>query len=674
MTGASAPEADHASRFAYLLVTHREPLQIEALTDRILELSPHAQVVVHHDLAAPLVPWNGRPPERVHLVERRRVLWGDWSIVDATLRMIDFSARTLDADWFVVLSGEHWPVVDLARWERSIAADGVDALVESQPLRDHLRFGHPDDNVNRFLARCVHRWVTFGEPKATMLRRILDGLAKMSGYVQPLAAVDYSHRRGAWLVGLPRRRGPLRAWTFHKGSQWIACNRRAADTILSTDARIPVWFGRSHIPDETYLQTVLRNDRSLTIRDRTTTYVPSGPRYPEVKRWMLLDHEDLPAVRASGAAFARKVDTVNRPSVIRAIDREVDRMRDPKAERRDGRDVELEARAEGYRLRSERKLCVAVVGMHRSGTSATAGLLIGQGAAGPPADDLVPPSPSNERGHWESRTVNNINTRLLAAIGATAYAPPAQLPNWLTDEFEELRDEATRWFTASWDDRPLVLKDPRVCVTMPFWRTAIPAQMGVVLVLRDPEDVARSLHSRDNVPMLLGLAMWDRYVRTVVEDLDGLPTLVLEYEAMLREPTVASRAVSDFLAALGVDVTGSSAPDVAAGRLDPSLRHHHTEQSDYADVAGSQREIYTQLSSLAGYQPAWRAPKFEPAPPWVEDTLRLRRELESAWRELHWVQASRAYRLAGALWRRTGERPSGLAGADHVAIDEVAHQ
>lgn len=671
MTHAPASGAEHPPRFAYLLVTHREPLQVEALTDRILELSPQAQVVVHHDLAAALVPWDGRPPERVHLVERQRVLWGDWSIVDATLRMMEFSARTLDADWFVVLSGEHWPVVDLARWEGALAADEADALVESQRLRAHLRFGHPEDNANRFLARCVHRWVTFGEPKGTIARQMLDGLAKMSGYVQPVAAVDYSHRRGTWLVGLPRRRGPLRGWSFHKGSQWIAGNRRAVDTILGTPADIPIWFARTHIPDETYLQTVLRNDRSLTIRDRSTTYVPSGPRYPEMKRWMLLDHEDLPAVWASGAAFARKVDQVNRPSVIRAIDAEVNRARDPKAGHRAH---ELGSSSNGHRLRSERALCVAVVGMHRSGTSATAGLLIGQGAAGPHRDDLVPPSPSNERGHWESRTVNNINTRLLAAIGATAYAPPAQQPDWRADEFAELRDEANRWFTASWDGRPLVLKDPRVSVTMPFWRSAIPAPMGTVLVLRDPEDVARSLHSRDNVPILLGLAMWDRYVRTLVEDLDGLPTLVLEYEAMLREPTVASCSVADFLEALGVDVAGSPTPDVSASRLDPSLRHHHAERTDYADVARGQRDLYAQLSSLAGYHPAWRAPSFDPAPLWVEDTLRLRRELESAWRELHWVQASRAYRLAGALWRRTGERPTGLGGSEADSIDEVAQQ
>ena len=64
--------------------------------------------------------------------------------------------------------------------------------------------------------------------------------------------------------------------------------------------------------------------------------------------------------------------------------------------------------------------CVAVIGMHRSGTSATAGLLISLGLSGPAADDLVPGSSSNERGHWESREVIRCNTETLAP---TRYSP-----------------------------------------------------------------------------------------------------------------------------------------------------------------------------------------------------------------------------------------------------------
>jgi hypothetical protein len=121
-------------RFAYMLLTHKDPHHVEELAGRILDLSPTGHVVIHHDLASELLPWQGQPPDRVHFVDRRQVLWGDWSIVDATLRMILFAHDQLDADWFVMLSGEHRPIVDLEQWEADTLASDADAFVEATPL------------------------------------------------------------------------------------------------------------------------------------------------------------------------------------------------------------------------------------------------------------------------------------------------------------------------------------------------------------------------------------------------------------------------------------------------------------------------------------------------------------------------------------------------------------
>ena len=100
--------------------------------------------------------------------------------------------------------------------------------------------------------------------------------------------------------------------------------------------------------------------------------------------------------------------------------------------------------------------CLAVVGMHRSGTSATAGLLIGFGLDGPRADDLFPADSSNERGHWESESVHLCNAHMLAARGADAYAPPVFAPELGDRAGFDARAPPRRlqWFTAtSSDDR-----------------------------------------------------------------------------------------------------------------------------------------------------------------------------------------------------------------------------
>ena len=316
-----------APRFAYMLLTHKDPKHVEELAERVLALSPSGRVVIHHDLAAEPLPWQGNPPARVHFVDRKEVLWGDWSIVDATIRMIRFAHDEFDAEWYVMLSGEHRPVVDLSQWERATMVSGIDAFAEAEALPPKLRFGRQNEDANRFLARCLHRWVTIDQPGTTLGLKTMGGLWKLSRYVLPLFAIEASHRRSAWFFATPRRRGRPRDTTFYKGTQWIAFNRRSAGAILGTDQAVTDWFRRGHIPDETYFQTVLYNTPGLSVTNQLVTYVPEGPLRPGPTRWMVLDESHLPDVWKSGAAFARKVDPETRPEIIEVIDEWVDRQR-----------------------------------------------------------------------------------------------------------------------------------------------------------------------------------------------------------------------------------------------------------------------------------------------------------------------------------------------------------
>jgi hypothetical protein len=325
-----APAAARAEtgepRFAYLVMTHKAPRQVEALQERIRALSPRAHVVVHHDARAPDVPWGGAPPPSVRLLERQPVLWGDWSMVEATLRLLRCGVDEADADWLVLLSGEHWPVVDLRAWELGTARGGADAIVDADRLPSRLRFGHSDPEANQYLARSLHRWTYFPRPRGGLPHRALGGLMKLSRALHPLYQMEYAHRREAWLVGRRRRRTGLRGITLYRGSQWIALNQKAARRVLEADPGLVDWFAKSWIPDEAFLQTVLHNDRELTVRNAKTTFVLDTPLRP-TPGWMRLDLDDVPAVAASGAPFARKIDPVERPDVVLALDGLVERSR-----------------------------------------------------------------------------------------------------------------------------------------------------------------------------------------------------------------------------------------------------------------------------------------------------------------------------------------------------------
>jgi Core-2/I-Branching enzyme len=314
-----------SARFAYLLLTHSRPEQVENLSARILELSPRADVVVHHDESSKEMPWGGNPKPPVHLVDRGRVLWGDWSMIDATLRLLRYGLDNLESDWFVLLSGQHRPATDLSRWERHVAHENFDAYLPAQRLTGRLEFGRSHAENNLYLTRSRHRWATIRRPRSALLHRGMSGFLKLSEWVQPLVAMEFVHRRDAWVIGTRRSVRPLHGLSFYRGSQWVAVNRRAAVAALEADPRWTTWFKRSWIPDETYLHTVLRAS-NLVVSNEPTTFVLETPAQP-TSGWMQLSLDDLPAVWASGAPFARKVDLFERPDVARAIDGTVDGRR-----------------------------------------------------------------------------------------------------------------------------------------------------------------------------------------------------------------------------------------------------------------------------------------------------------------------------------------------------------
>jgi hypothetical protein len=313
-------------RCAYLILSHKNPAQVERLASRILGLSPTAHVVIHHDLKGGPAPWEGDPPGRVHLVGRQTVEWGCWSIVEATLRLIRFAHERLDSEWMVMVSGEDWPVTDLAAWEARVVASGADAVMPAEVLPARLRFGARDPDANRDLARCRLRWFRVRQPRAGVAQKALSAVSKVGNLTHPVCKLEFSRRNESWFVGLPRRKGPVKSWDLYKGSEWFACNARSAGVLLQADPRVSTWFRRSHIPDESYFQTLLRRDGRLSIDRSTVTWVPPQPPTPTVG-WMLLKEKQLRLVAASRAAFARKVDPGRNPEVMAAIDAQVDTER-----------------------------------------------------------------------------------------------------------------------------------------------------------------------------------------------------------------------------------------------------------------------------------------------------------------------------------------------------------
>jgi hypothetical protein len=325
------------ARVAYLIMSHKNPSQVEALVARILELSPSGVVVVHHDThdledgdvgnggdgGSRNRLWGGAPPPRVHLVDPIPVVWGDWSVVEASLRLLRFAADELDADWFVLLSGEDRPVRELAAWERELMASGSDGLVPGRRLTARPVFGRRPSADDLNFVRYAFRWNAVPLARARRGRSLLEAARRVSRYVQPVFKIEYAERRGAWMVGRPRRRRLPEGWDLYSGSQWMALGRRAVTALLGVDGSVTDWFRATWIPDQGFFHTVLFNTAGLSFSSQPLTYVVPHDS-PKRADWMVLRTDDAAAIAHSGAAFARKFDPAVDRRIIDLVDASVD--------------------------------------------------------------------------------------------------------------------------------------------------------------------------------------------------------------------------------------------------------------------------------------------------------------------------------------------------------------
>jgi hypothetical protein len=288
--------------------------------------------------------------------------------------------------------------------------------------------------------------------------------------------------------------------------------------------------------------------------------------------------------------------------------------------------------------------------MHRSGTSAATGTLDALGIATPSGKDRVGRRKWNARGYFESERMMAFNNGLLTFLGGTWSAPPSLVPGWELDSgLDGLRPRAALCFAQTFPSRPMAWKDPRTCITLPFWRTVIDPPLAAVLVYRDPREVGRSLQVRDAVGLTYALALWIRYMRDACSGLVGLPTLVVDYARVLDEPSAWVEELAGFLNGVGVDIDASTRR-TAVVSLDPELRHQRAPV-DQPPSAGDQHvEMFEVLRTCDGAHDAWSPPDLGIEPDWVEEVLTLRRAADELTRIETTLRTAGPLRLARAVW------------------------
>ena len=242
---------------------------------------------------------------------------------------------------------------------------------------------------------------------------------------------------------------------------------------------------------------------------------------------------------------------------------------------------------------------VCVAGMHRSGTSMVTKFLHECGLYLGPDQDLMPPAAENPEGFWENLNFVDLNDEILNQLGGGWDCPPPEPADWTAGRLASLVTRAETILEHFVGREPWGWKDPRSSLTFPFWKGLLPG-LRVVVVVRNPLEVALSLRQRNGFSFALGLTLWQITNRRILDATAHDERIVTHFDAYFGNPEPEVRRLIAFL---GLPVADQVLAGFRTGAT-ASLRHHRLTAQDLldADVSNEVFALYRALCDEAEWR------------------------------------------------------------------------
>jgi hypothetical protein len=231
----------------------------------------------------------------------------------------------------------------------------------------------------------------------------------------------------------------------------------------------------------------------------------------------------------------------------------------------------------------QRRPIALVLGMHRSGTSLCSQIL---SLLGVDMTEEIGIGAGNEAGHWERLPIVEFHDRILGMFNRGYYGPLHDLPLppgwWAQPQITEIRREIAAYVKERLGDAPFGFKDPRTLRLLPLWHHIlddVKLAPKLVLCLRNPAQVARSLNARDGLDLRAGEYRWLVYMTDFFRHVGDVEFCTIEYEQWFSDPRANADKLAEFLVAnwlVRQPDRGGSLTEV----IDLSLRHDDTARPE----------------------------------------------------------------------------------------------
>jgi hypothetical protein len=254
----------------------------------------------------------------------------------------------------------------------------------------------------------------------------------------------------------------------------------------------------------------------------------------------------------------------------------------------------------------QRRPIVLVLGMHRSGTSLCSHIL---SALGVDMADEIGADAMNARGHWERWEIVEFHDRILSLFNRDYFGHfhdfPLPVAWWADPRVAEIRRQITAFLEARMRDGYFGFKDPRTVRLMPVWHqifNALKLAPRIVLCLRNPAQVARSLHARNGLDPANGEYRWLVHMSDFFRYASNFDYCTVEYEEWFDNPAATIEKLQKFID-LPWQQSEADLSLVLSGIIDPTARHDDTTHREASQPLV--RTLY-KLAGQAGQDAAAR--------------------------------------------------------------------
>ena len=287
----------------YLILAHKNPLQLSRMIERLDDGA--SKFFIHLDAKTPIEPFAAcLEGAHIRFIDKReRCVWGDFSIVRATIRLME--AASEEQGIFILMSGQDYPIQSQGYINDFLERNKEFDFIEIEPLeekwkpkmvKDKLEHYHILHSEERGHSNC---YAPFSHcsvfQKLRTLMHLLKGRLSMKNF--------------KLLCSLPKRVAPFERQ--YAGSQFWAFSERTFYAVLNYirehKAALEGYYKYTSSSDEIYFHSVLMHlvakDSTIKLKD-PITYVNY---FRKNNVFITEDFEKLSS--AKGKLFARKFDT-----------------------------------------------------------------------------------------------------------------------------------------------------------------------------------------------------------------------------------------------------------------------------------------------------------------------------------------------------------------------------